>query len=244
MRILEYTISLILIVYSLNASAQVDSIATDSSRVNKFKPTGVRVGLDLVSLGQGVVDKGLSAITQADVRQWKISADIDFYRYFLNIEYGIFERQWNGPNDASIYQNEGNFFKIGPDINFLHRDPDQSALFFGIRYAQANYEDRLVYDYTSDFWGNGTESLENSTLTSRWYELTTGLKVKLYKFIWSGYTARFKFSVNDNYSNNELAPLWIPGFGRATEESRWGFEYWIIFKIPFREYTPAPKRKD
>lgn len=245
MKILRYIISLVFICLVFGAKAQVDSTLIDSLNFKKrFIPTGLRVGMDLISLGSGVVKNGLSAITQGDVRQWKINADIDFYRYFLNVEYGIFDRQWEGPGLNSIYNNKGTFFKIGPDINFMHRDADQSALFIGLRYARASYEDELIYNYNNTYWGNGVGSLSNEHLKSQWFELTTGIKVKLYKFIWSGYTARFKFNVDNNYSGNELAPHWIPGYGRASEESRWGFEYWLILRIPFREYTPAPKKED
>lgn len=219
-----------------------DSVQIDSTRNNsRFFPTGVRIGIDLISFGQGVQTNGIRAITQADVRQWKFSADIDFYRYFFNVEYGIFERQWDAP--GSTYINKGSFLKVGPDVNFLHRDPDQSALFIGMRYATSFYEDNLSYEYSNVFWGDGSDFVENKSLSSRWFEVTTGLKVKLGEYIWMGYTARFQFSVNDNHATNELAPNWIPGYGLAQEESNWGFEYWLIFRIPISEYIPAPKKK-
>ena len=226
-------------------SLQVDipnHLLPDSlKKPSKYLPTGVRIGMDLISFGQGVETNGVRAITQADVRQWKFSADIDFYRYFLNIEYGIFDRQWDAPN--STYINKGSFLKIGPDVNFLHRDPDQSALFIGMRYAISNYEDNLQYNYSNVFWSDGSDFVDNSSLSSQWFEITTGIKVKLSTYIWMGYTARFQFNVNDNHASNELAPHWIPGYGFAVNESDWGFEYWLIFRIPFREYTPAPKKK-
>lgn len=237
----KYLTSISLLVLSLNCVAQYDSLYADSTWYKtRFKPTGVRVGVDLVSFGQGVVSNGLSALTQGEVRQWKFNADIDFYRYFLNLEFGQFDRVWLAPE--STYINEGTFFKIGPDINFLHRDPDQSALFIGFRYARANYEDLISFSYANSFWQDGSGVERNSSLSSRWFELTTGLKVKLSKFIWTGYTARFKFSVNDNHTSNDLIPHWIPGYGFAQEESQWGLEYWLIFRLPIGKYIPAPKK--
>ncbi len=240
MRTSGFITSILLLLLVCPSQAQeVDSVKTDKL---KFVPSGIRVGMDLVSYGQAVVKNGIKAFTQGEVRQWKFNADIDIHRYFLNFEYGKFERQWNDP--YFIYINEGSFFKVGPDINFLQRDPDHSALFVGFRYAKANYSDIIIFDYTNDYWSDGSNFAENTTLKSSWYEITTGMKVRIYKFLWTGYTARFKFNVNDNHANNELSPYWIPGYGLAEAESRWGFEYWLMFRIPFRKYSPVvPKVK-
>ncbi len=197
--------------------------------------------MDLISFGQGVQTNGIRAFTQGDLRQWKFNADVEFYRYLLSFEAGEFERVWIAP--GSTYLNKGTFYKIGPDINFLHRDPDHTVLFIGFRYARSNYEDFIVTNYSNVFWGDGEIREANQDLSSRWFELTTGIKVKLYKFIWSGYTARFKFMVNENHANNALAPHWIPGYGRSAKESNWGFEYWIMIRIPFRKYPPLPEKE-
>jgi hypothetical protein len=237
MRTSGFIISALLMLVSMSVLAQVDSVKAGKS---KFVPTGLRVGFDLVSYGQAVKKNGIKALTQGEVRQWKFNADIDFHRYFLAFEYGHFERLWIDPN--FLYNNNGTFYKIGPDVNFLHRDADHSALFVGFRYAKATYSDNITFGYTNGFWGDGAKYVENNSLQSSWLEFTTGMKVRIYKFIWTGYTARFKFKVNDSYPNNELAPYWIPGYGRAQEESRWGFEYWLMMRIPFRKYSEIEKK--
>ena len=243
---LRFLISILFIQASFIAlgqstTTQIDSATTSQPALNdttkrapsKFIPTGLRVGIDLVSFGQGVQKNGIRAFTQGDVRQWKVSADIDIYKYFINFEYGRFDRFWFAP--SSTYYNEGTFIKIGPDVNFMHKDPKKNALFIGLRYARSKYLDYIQYGYGNNFYGDNTKNASNNELKSNWLELTTGLKVHLTKYIWTGYTARFKFRVNDNYANNELAPHWIPGFGAATRESSWGLEYWLIVRIPFKK---------
>ena len=64
--------------------------------------------------------------------------------------------------------------------------------------------------------------------------MVTGLKVKIWKYLWLGYTARFKFGV-DTFERNELIPHEIPGFGRADETVIWDFDYWLMFRIPIRK---------
>lgn len=223
-----------------SSSAQNEDIVPDTVK-GKFIPSGIRVGFDLISFGQDIVEKGIQAFSGDGFNELHFTADIDFYRYFLNIEYGIYNRQWTRTD--GFYINTGDFYKIGPDINLLHRDPDASALFFGLRYAWANFSDEVVYNTESEFWGSGGNRVSNDDLSADWFELTTGLKVKLTRILWLGYTARFKFSV-DTFEGRQLIPHWIPGFGRADERTWWGLDYWLIIKIPFKKEVKAEPNTD
>ena len=69
---------------------------------------------------------------------------------------------------------------------------------------------------------NEERSISNSSLTTNWGELVTGLKVKIWKVLWLGYTARFRFGA-DNFERNELIPHYIPGYGRADKTVSWAF---------------------
>ena len=46
-----------------------------------------------------------------------------------------------------------------------------------------------------------------------WAELTSGIKVKVWKYFWLGATARFKFGL-DLDGNGPLQSYDVPGFGR------------------------------
>jgi len=219
-----------LLLFAGPAIAQKD-IVPDTVR-GKYAPSGLRIGFDLISGGQAIVKNGIKAITQGEYREIQFSADIDFYRYFLNFEYGLFDRQWTSSD--GYYINKGSHYKIGPDVNFLHRDPDGSALFFGLRYAFANFSDESNYRTSSSYWGSGRNTIENNNISADWFEITTGLKVKLTRIIWLGYTARFQFGA-DNFEGKQLIPHWIPGYGRADETSSWGVDYWLIIKVPFKK---------
>lgn len=228
------TLGYIIISMLISVAGYGQSNLQPDTTKGKFIPTGIRIGFDLISSGEAVIDKGLQVFTQGEYNELQFAADIDFYRYFLNVEYGIYDRQWT--RDDGYYINKGSHFKIGPDINFLHKDPDGSALFFGLRYSFSNFSDEIVYDYQNQFWGDGANRIENDNLKANWLELTTGLKVKLTKIIWLGYTARFKFGYStDTFADKALIPHWVPGYGRASETSAWGLDYWLIVKVPFRK---------
>ena len=188
-----------------------------------FVPTGLRIGVDLIGAGQTFLEENRSEI--------ELSLDVDLYRYFFNLELGSIDRtQTSG--DLS-YQNQGFYYRAGIDINFLHKDPDKSALFFGFRYASATFDDQLDTRITNDFFGDRTKSLSNDNVRAQWGELTAGLKVKLWKMIWMGYTARFKFGLTVN-NDSDLTPHEVPGYGLAQEETYWGFDYFLIFRLRVR----------
>nr|WP_281168983.1 DUF6048 family protein [Fulvivirga imtechensis] len=190
----------------------------------KFVPTGIRIGAEAVNITRSFIGE--------DYKEYQFQADIDFYRYFFNVEYGILERTFTSEN--GLYNVEGSYLRIGPDINFLHRDPDMSALFFGLRYGMATFSDKLNYSYRDKAFGDGTGQVANNDINAKWFEMVAGMKVKMWRMVWLGYTARFKFGV-DTFENNELIPNIIPGFGRADETVVWGLNYYLIIRIPVRK---------
>jgi hypothetical protein len=69
-----------------------------------------------------------------------------------------------------------------------------------------------------------------------------GVRLKVYKFIWMGYTSRFKFGLK-NGDTPALLPHDVPGYGRTDKNSTWGFSYHLMFRIPVRDYPPLPASK-
>ncbi|MDX1629665.1 MAG: DUF6048 family protein [Fulvivirga sp.] len=229
-----YASIIISLICTANVLGQNKSIVPDTVK-GKYIPSGIRLGFDLINFGEALAANGMDVFSKGEYRELQFTADIDFYRYFFNVEYGIFNRSWQSID--AVYNNQGSHFKIGPDVNFLHRDPDGSALFFGVRYAFTSFSDELQHNFENDFWSGGANNLSNDRVFADWLEFTSGLKVRLTNILWLGYTARFKFAV-DTFEDNALIPHWIPGFGRASEATFWGFDYWLIIKIPFK---PAGK---
>jgi hypothetical protein len=197
---------------------------------NKFVPTGIRVGTDVIAL--------IKSSTQDNFTGWEVNADVDFNRYYLNFDYGSWGR--NFASDSATYQNEGRYWRLGVDVNFLLKDVERNMFFIGLRYGRANYSEQMTIVSQDDIWGDFTNSYNNPNVTARWLELTSGIRVKMYKFIWLGYTARFKFGLK---RQGEIAMLShdVPGYGRTDKETAWGFNYQLFFRIPFRP-TPPPLR--
>ncbi len=210
----------ILMLISSFAIAQKD----DSRRVRpSYIPTGIRVGTDLISLIRTQTDDSFSG--------YEVNADVDFYRYYLAVEAGHWER--NFLTDDESYSNEGNYFRVGIDVNFLKKDPDKNMVFFGVRYGRSTYSEYLTV-ISDPVWRTVDANYSNTDVNAGWAELTTGLRVKMLKFFWMGYTARYKFGLNTNESGAMISHD-VPGYGKTNNQSTWGFNYQMMFRIPIRK---------
>lgn len=238
--ILKYCISILLLFAFLTSKGQQQTLTQDTTEVEEqpeipdslkvkpsYVPTGIRIGTDLI--------QDIKGYTNATFDGWEINADIDFHRYYLAFDYGKWAQSKTIPNGR--YGNDGDYFRIGVDANTLKRDPDRNMLFFGFRYARSTFSDSVSYLLADEVYGDRQKHLFNTNLTANWMEITSGLRVKIWKFFWMGYTIRLKFAPQV-HGNGELQSYDIPGYGISARTAYWGFNYQIFFRIPVRK---APK---
>lgn len=195
-----------------------------------FKPTGIRVGTDLLSLVRIPVDDSFNG--------WEVSADVDFHRYFLTMEIGQWQRSFT--TDEETYANDGSYWRIGVDVNFLKKDPDRNMLFIGARYGTGRFDEDLTI-MLNDTWNSGTSVYNNTGTKATWAEVTGGLRVKIWKFVWLGYTARYKFGLNTE-EKGALKPYDVPGYGGTYKNTTWGFNYQLLIRIPVRKLSVLPEQ--
>jgi hypothetical protein len=137
-----------------------------------------------------------------------------------------------------VYANDGNYYRIGIDVNFLYKDPVKNMFFLGSRFGHSSYSDFVSYSNTPPEYKNSI-NVQNPNVIGTWVEFTAGLKVRVWKFFWLGATARFKFGL-DLDGNGNLRSYEVPGFGRNISPTAWGFSYYVLFRIPLK---PDPKAK-
>lgn len=132
------------------------------------------------------------------------------------------------------YRNEGVYARVGMDYNLMYRKFKDNAVFIGFRYGQASFEHKLEYNIDSTVWNPKLDSNSASEkgLKVSWIELTTGLRVRVWKQFYTGYTVRimFRTSLKDGkiISANEL-----PGFGNNNNGSNLHFNYHVFYQLPF-----------
>lgn len=200
-----------------------DRILGDSSK-QRFIPTGIRIGTDLIAIGKSqYVDfyKG-----------WELNVDADiFRRYYVTVDYGMSTS--NFETDNGVYHNSGNYYRIGVDVNFLLKDPDRNMFFVGFRHGHSGYSDYSNYSYADDVFGTINVQTANANPSANWKELTTGIRVKVWKFLWMGATARMKFGLNEK-NQVDLISYEVPGYGRTIKNNWWGINYQIFVRFPVR----------
>jgi Domain of unknown function (DUF6048) len=195
---------------------------------NKFLPTGLRVGTDVISLIRS---------QDNSFKGWEINFDTDFSRYYFTIDYGNWAvaRQLGNGN----YQNEGSYFRVGTDINFLLKDPDKNMFFIGFRYGLSSFSESVQYQNTIFYPGFGSIAADesNSSLSGHWLEITSGLRVKIVSGFWMGYTARLKFAPSIS-GEGTLKTYDMPGYGLVEQAPYWGFNYQLFWRFGWRETPP------
>jgi hypothetical protein len=204
------------------------TIAQPADTVHSYRPTGLRIGTDVLSIVRSYAGEKFDG--------WEVNADIDFYKYYGAVDYGSWARHLAIP--AGNYENKGTYFRVGGDVNLLAKDPDRNMIFFGVRYGQSSFSEQLNYESTDIYFGTLQHELVNSNVIGRWAELTTGLRVKIWKGLWMGYTARLKFRPR-THGAREFTPYEIPGYGLAANKNYWGFNYQIFWRIPIRKNSLA-----
>lgn len=196
---------------------------TTKLTLKNFIPTGIRVGTDMLSIGRSLYGNSFNG--------WEINADVDIHRYFLTVDYGTWSRDLQSANE--IYSNDGTYYRIGLDANMLKNDPDKNVFFLGLRYGRSRYSESLLFQVNDPVWGEIQQRYTNAGATARWMELVGGIKVKIWKIVWMGYTARFKFSLKTS-DNPLMLSHDVPGFGLTDSPSYWGFNYQILVRLPVR----------
>ena len=213
--------------------------ASEDSTVRQrtdYRPSALRIGVALNDV--------IRTVSNGQDTRYSGQADLAFDRFMLVGEYGIAETsQENNPEISNIpaftYESQGSFFRVGADVNLL-KDREQGTyeakddvFLFGLRFGRAQTDDRLQFQTVNSVWGTTTATEENNGLVTTWVEMTTGVKVEVFENIFLGYNLRFKFA--RNFSDEPtLLPYYIPGFGRSNQEERFGFDYFVYYRIPFR----------
>jgi Domain of unknown function (DUF6048) len=219
---LLFRILLVFSVFSAAAQESEFSIPIDSLNKNRqFIPTGIRLGADILGPALNIFGNQLVS--------YEFTVDTDFSNYNLMIELG--HQQFAEKNDNVDYTMKGNFARIGPEVNFLSTDKQLNNFTFGLRYAWSSFTETVIGDVVEDNWGAVPVNFDTQKNRSYWVEMTTGLKVRLYKGLFTGYVLRFRFLRSGTQPDVPFAPYYVPGYGLADRENTWGFRYYVMYRF-------------
>jgi len=228
---LRYIVSILLLFSVVAGFCQTDTAEVRIPKPPKVKkefkefiPTGVRFGVDLYSVGRRLWEdeKTLS----------EFQLDVDFRHYLLVFEYGTSKLEEVG--SGFVYTNDGSFFRVGAEINFLYNPASSDVISVGFRYASSTFDDFLTYK-TEDAFNNTQITVSNKNSRANWAEFTTGTRIKLWKGLFMGFTIRYKFLKSVKFV--DLEPFIIPGFGenRLDDNDQFGFSYYLMWRFGFKK---------
>ena len=225
----RYIISLVFLLAATGANAQL----------KRYVPTGLRLGVEA-----GAVPYLIFSQQQNHL---EFTGDMDFNRFYAVVDYGQASYKLN--EDTYRYNNSGSYMRFGGDVNFLYKDPNLNMAFFGVRYAISNFHDQLDYNTNAVIqshtgWPSSMENSGNNQASAHWIELDAGLRIRIYKQLFFGFTGRYKLSLKaQSDPNGHLRPYYVPGFGKFVKPAGWGLSYYVYWRIPFRKKVIYEKRQ-
>jgi len=244
---LKYIISsffLCSIFIGIAQNKSIDLQPKDTTTYNQ--PYGLRVGLDLSRIIQSSLKdnyKGLELV--ADYRLTN--------KLYIAAELGTEEN--TRQEDLYNFTSSGNYIKLGVDINnYENWYGMNNAIHMGGRIAHSRFNQTINnyqifnsnrYWTPDDFTVGSTDAREISDLSATWLEFVFGIKTELFANIFLGGSVRLGYLVNNsiNEKKDNFKNIWIPGFNKVTEGSKFGigYNYSISYLIPL--YKKVKKKK-
>ena len=207
-------------------------------QAGRYAPSSIKLGADPGTLGYMLFSEKRGF--------FEAEADIDIDRFFIVGNYGFSDYLLDEPTYR--YESNGSYLRLGADINFMHQDPNLNIAFFGLRYASSSFDEKLDYNtqaviQSETGWPNTQETVTNTNAKASWFEMVTGMKIRVVKQLYMGFTLRYKLFMKVRQVE-ELRTYYVPGFGKNVSSSAFGFNYYISYRLPFRKkiiYTDENK---
>lgn len=208
----------------------------DSSYYNRY---GLRVGVD--------ISKPASQLYREGYRGLEFVADYRLSdRLYLAGEVGN-ERLQDTEQllDLDLYEYtvSGSYLKAGLEVNtYVNWFGEQNVISIGGRYAFSTFRNTVnsfsIFDNNRYFFPDGffefpSGEQQIEDLNASWLELVAGFKAEVIPNIYMGFSARLGFLISDK-SSTVFPNLWIPGFQKVTDGSKFGvgYNYTITYFIP------------
>ncbi|MEO1219254.1 MAG: DUF6048 family protein [Bacteroidota bacterium] len=173
--------------------------------------------------------------------RYELSGVLDLSAFGIALDYGWGRIQraglHTGSNQQTYYQqqHQGRYFRVGVNYNFIQNVCDSNAAFIGFRYARSYAQDLLI----QRTWHTTAPAAmsEEPALKIRWLEAVAGVQVQVWRWIYAGVLARYKFRNRIDNAQAHL-PFDVIGWGIYADRA-WNFHYYLGVCIPIHESTPT-----
>ena len=245
---LRYFIKLLVLLCTVGSFAQSNAIDLNpKDTITRKYAYGLRVGIDL--------SRPILSFTDENYTGFEIVGDYRLtQKWFLAAELGNEERTRDEELGQTVlynYTTSGSYIKAGADYNtYRNWYGMRNQITIGGRYAFSSFNQTLnnfnFFDSNRFFSPDGlvvgsTEAIEFENLNASWLEFVVGLKAELFANLYVGISVRLGHLITNKEPDN-FRNLWIPGFNKVTENSKWGvgYNYSLSYFIPL--YKKVKKR--
>jgi hypothetical protein len=215
-KILKYFISLLLLAGSISASGQ-DTLSI---------PLNLKIGVDVFNPLMSLVNKnisGLEGFAGVDINENMTAV---FEGGYLDYSYS----QYN-----YSYGSKGNFFRIGVDFNSMKPKIALGKYYagIGIRYGFSVFQQETKELEHENYWGKAYSNISSKNYSAHFIEVSPGIRSEVFKNFSMGWNIKLRILL---YSSTEkdLRPLYLPGFGNSTKSFSKGFNYYLVWNIPYK----------
>lgn len=243
----KYFISLCLFWCCAFGMAQTDSLEIepkDTVVVYKQK-YGVRFGIDLSRPMTKLLTTGYSGIEF--VGDYRLNQKL-----YLAGEFG--REKKTKQEQLYNFTTTGSYVKLGIDYNtYANWYGEQNSIFIGGRYAFGTFGhtvnsyqifDAERYWNPDDFPLGSIEATDFNGRTASWIEVVAGIKGELFANIYLGISARIGFLFGRAGRDSNFHDLFIPGFNKVTDGSKFGvgYNYTLTYFLPLYKKAKKPKK--
>jgi len=214
--------------------------------VPKTQKYGLRVGVDLSKILLSTLDEDYTGLEL--VGDYRLKQNL-----FAAAELG--NEKLTRQEDLYNFTTSGSYLKVGVDYNVYENWFGMNNLIHvGGRYAFSSFSNTLNnyqifstnrYFENEQFAFGSDVAEEFSGLNASWIEAVIGTKVELFSNIYLGASVRLGLLIT-NKEDARFPNLWIPGFNKVTDNSKFGasYNYTLSYFIPLYKKKKEAKKTE
>lgn len=188
--------------------------------VTHIKPGPSYPKFNGVSIGANFFD-AIMMIAGQQRASFDVEAECSIYNWiFPVLEAGIgFSNAWPDDGRCHFKVKATPYVKLGLNYNFLYKSNPDYRFFIGLRAGWSTFKyDIYGIQPGSDYYisSDGPTQMTGLSSTAFYGQALAGLKVKIWRDLFMGWTVRYNFNIHQSYSNPTYPAWFTPGKGTAT----------------------------
>lgn len=190
--------------------AELDTVVTVKAGPNFPTFNGVSLGInffDAIMMIAGQRRASFDLSGECSIHNW----------FFPAVEIGVGYADARPDDERFIYKSSPSIYaKVGMNYNFLYKSNPDYQVFLGLRagFSSYGYDISGIQPGSQYYKGDeGPTAMSGLHATNFYGQLVAGLKVKIYRNFFMGWTFRYAFDIHQKYSDPDYPAWFIPGKG-------------------------------